>query len=172
MKSPGQRYVQYANLTYQHSGTLWDRHYRSCPVNQEAYLLAGQSYIEFNPVRADMVMHPADYPWSQATVQMPRVRPARSSKCSGSIRHRCRMRHGGKRRIGRCSGTKWSPHWWIRFGERRMATLCWVTSALPGRLRRSLAAGQCRESRDDRASALNQSPEPYLMGDTRVNVNL
>ncbi len=168
MKSPGQRYVQYANLTYQHSGTLWDRHYRSYPVNQEAYLLAGQSYIEFNPVRADMVMHPADYPWSSHRANA----EGEASPLIQVLRHRCRMRHGGKRRIGRCSGTKWSPHWWIRFGERRMATLCWLTSALPGRLRRSLAAGQCRESRDDRASALNQSPEPYLMGDTRVNVNL
>jgi len=27
-------------------------------------LLACQRYIELNPVRAGMVMHPADYPWS------------------------------------------------------------------------------------------------------------
>lgn len=43
---------------------------------------------------------------------------------------------------------------------------------LPGRSRQGLAARQCRESRDGRPSVLNQSPEPYLMGDTRVNVNL
>ena len=71
----------------------------------------------------------------------------------------------GKRLIGSCSGTNWSPDWWIRFGEPRMATLCWATSALPGRSRRSLAAGQCREDRDGRASVLNRRQKPCWMGD-------
>jgi len=64
MKSLGQRYVQYVNRTYQRSGTLWEGHYRPCPVDQDAYLLACQRYIDLNPVRAGMVRHPADYPWS------------------------------------------------------------------------------------------------------------
>lgn len=64
MKALGQRYVQYVNRTYLRSGTLWEGRYRSCPVDQEAYLLACQRYIELNPVRAAMVRHPADYPWS------------------------------------------------------------------------------------------------------------
>ena len=34
------------------------------PGRSDAYLLACQRYIELNPVRAGMVMHPADYPWS------------------------------------------------------------------------------------------------------------
>lgn len=64
MKALGQRYVQYVNRVHRRSGTLWEGRYRSCPVQAEAYLLACQRYIEFNPVRAGMVAHPAEYRWS------------------------------------------------------------------------------------------------------------
>ncbi|MDP1613218.1 MAG: transposase [Sulfuritalea sp.] len=64
MKALGQRYVQYFNRTYRRSGTLWEGRFRSCPTQQEAYLLACQRYIELNPVRAGMVEHPAEYRWS------------------------------------------------------------------------------------------------------------
>lgn len=60
----GQRYVQYFNRSYRRSGTLWEGRYRSCLVQEDAYLLACQHYIELNPVRANMVEHPAEYPWS------------------------------------------------------------------------------------------------------------
>jgi putative transposase len=58
MKSLGQRYVQYVNRVYRRSGTLWEGRCRSCPVQEETYLLACQRYIEPNPVRANMVAHP------------------------------------------------------------------------------------------------------------------
>jgi putative transposase len=64
MKSLGQRYVQYVNRSYRRSGTLWEGRFRSCPVQEEGYLLACQRYIELNPVRANMVAHPAEYRWS------------------------------------------------------------------------------------------------------------
>lgn len=64
MKLLGQRYVQYVNRAYQRSGTLWEGRFRSCPVQEESYLLGCQRYIELNPVRASMVTHPADYRWS------------------------------------------------------------------------------------------------------------
>lgn len=64
MKALGQRYVQYANRTYQRSGTLWEGRFRSCLIQEDRYLLSCQRYIELNPVRAGMVEHPADYPWS------------------------------------------------------------------------------------------------------------
>jgi putative transposase len=64
MKALGQRYVQYVNRTYRRSGTLWEGRFRSCPTQAEEYLLACQRYIELNPVRAQMVEHPADYHWS------------------------------------------------------------------------------------------------------------
>ena len=64
MKGLGQRYVQYVNRTYQRSGTLWEGRFRSCLIQDEAYLLACYRYIELNPVRAGMVEHPAQYRWS------------------------------------------------------------------------------------------------------------
>jgi putative transposase len=64
MKALGQRYVQYVNRVYRRSGTLWEGRFRSCPFQEEAYLLACQRYIELNPVRAGMVEHPGEYRWS------------------------------------------------------------------------------------------------------------
>ncbi len=64
MKALGQRYVQYINRVYRRSGTLWEGRFRSCLTQEDSYLLACQRYIELNPVRATMVEHPADYPWS------------------------------------------------------------------------------------------------------------
>jgi REP-associated tyrosine transposase len=64
MKALGQRYVQYVNRVYRRSGTLWEGRFRSCPIQEDAYLLACQRYIELNPVRAGMVKHPAEYRWS------------------------------------------------------------------------------------------------------------
>ena len=64
MKALGQRYVQYVNRVYRRSDTLWEGRFRSCPIQEEAYLLACQRYIELNPVRAGMVEHPGEYRWS------------------------------------------------------------------------------------------------------------
>lgn len=64
MKALGQCYVQYINKTYKRSGTLWEGRYKSCPTQVETYLLTCQRYIELNPVRANMVSHPAEYRWS------------------------------------------------------------------------------------------------------------
>lgn len=64
MKHLGQRYVQYINRTYRRTGTLWEGRFRSCLAQSEHYVMACYRYIELNPVRAGMVEHPADYPWS------------------------------------------------------------------------------------------------------------
>lgn len=68
MKLLGQRYVQYVNRVYRRSGTLWEGRFRSCLVQEEGYLLECQRYIELNPVRANMVEHPAEYRWSSYRV--------------------------------------------------------------------------------------------------------
>ena len=63
-QSAGRKYVQYFNFTYRRSGTLWEGRYRATVVDSEQYMLAVMRYIELNPVRAGMVVHPRDYPWS------------------------------------------------------------------------------------------------------------
>ncbi|HSU65176.1 MAG TPA: hypothetical protein VLJ12_15050, partial [Burkholderiales bacterium] len=45
-------------------GSLWEGRFRSCLVQSESYVLACYRYLELNPVRASMVIHPGDYPWS------------------------------------------------------------------------------------------------------------
>ena len=64
MKHLGQHYVQYVNRVRRRTGTLWEGRFRSCLAQSENYVLACYRYIELNPVRAGMVVHPRDYPWS------------------------------------------------------------------------------------------------------------
>jgi len=64
MQSVGRRYVQYVNREYKRSGTLWEGRHKSSLIQADDYLLACYRYIELNPVRANMVSHPAEYPWS------------------------------------------------------------------------------------------------------------
>jgi putative transposase len=68
MKFLGQRYVQYVNKTYKRTGTLWEGRFRSSIVQSQHYLLGCYRYIELNPVRASMVRHPGEYPWSSYAV--------------------------------------------------------------------------------------------------------
>lgn len=64
MQSVGRRYVQYFNYTYERTGTLWEGRYKATLIDSEQYLLTCNRYIELNPVRAQMVGHPSEYPWS------------------------------------------------------------------------------------------------------------
>ena len=64
MQMLGRYYVQYFNYTYQRTGTLWEGRYKATLIDTERYLLTCCRYIELNPVRAGMVKHPSEYPWS------------------------------------------------------------------------------------------------------------
>ena len=64
MQSLGRVYVQQFNYLYKRSGTLWEGRYRATLIDSNQYLLACQRYIELNPVRAEMVEHSGEYPWS------------------------------------------------------------------------------------------------------------
>ena len=64
MQSLGRKYVQYFNWRHRRTGTLWEGRYKATLIDTEAYLLTCYRYIELNPVRAGMVEHPAEYPWS------------------------------------------------------------------------------------------------------------
>lgn len=64
MQMLGRYYVQYFNYTYDRTGTLWEGRYKATLLDSEQYLLTCMRYIELNPVRAGIVEHPRDYPWS------------------------------------------------------------------------------------------------------------
>ncbi len=51
------------STTAKRTGTLWEDRYKTTLIDSDQYLLTCMRYIELNPVRADMVGHPADYPW-------------------------------------------------------------------------------------------------------------
>ena len=63
-QSLGRLYVTYINKTYKRSGTLWEGRHKGNIIDTQTYFLNCMKYIELNPVRANMVRHAADYPWS------------------------------------------------------------------------------------------------------------
>ena len=64
MQALGRSYVRYINITYKRTGTLWEGRFKSSIVDSERYFLTVSRYIELNPVRAKMTLHPGAYPWS------------------------------------------------------------------------------------------------------------
>jgi putative transposase len=64
MQHLGRRFVRYVNHIYRRSGTLWEGRFKASLVDTESYFLRCCRYIECNPVRAQMVVDPGDYPWS------------------------------------------------------------------------------------------------------------
>ena len=65
--SPYARAVQ-AELST--TGHLFERRYHAVLVDADEYLLGLLRYMHMNPVRAGMVNHPADYPWSSHHVYL------------------------------------------------------------------------------------------------------
>ncbi len=59
------RYAQYFNKKYRKCGHIWQGRYFSCLLD-EAYLKSVIRYVECNPVRAKLVSHAWDWPWSSA----------------------------------------------------------------------------------------------------------
>lgn len=64
MQAQGRKYVQRFNFTHGRTGTLWEGRYKSTLVDADNYLLTVYRYIELNPVRANIVAHASEYPWS------------------------------------------------------------------------------------------------------------
>ena len=64
-------YAQRFNTEHSRSGHLWQARFYSCPA-EETTLLAIMRYIEQNPVRARIVPHAWEYPWSSAALHVGR----------------------------------------------------------------------------------------------------
>jgi|SRR5579872_463701 len=62
-------YARWLNLRRQQVGHAWQNRFYSCPLD-EVHGWAALRYIELNPVRAGLVINPADWPWSSATVHL------------------------------------------------------------------------------------------------------
>jgi len=66
MQTLGRRYVTQFNQRHQRSGTLWEGRFRTALIETPAHFLDVLVYVEQHPVRAGLVEHAADHPWSSA----------------------------------------------------------------------------------------------------------
>lgn len=57
-------YFHYFKKNYAYQGHLWHGRYRSIPILEETHFLQSGRYIELNPIKAKLVIHPRLYPWS------------------------------------------------------------------------------------------------------------
>jgi putative transposase len=57
-------YTQAYNRRHRKVGHLFQGRFKAILVDQDAYLLEVCRYVDLNPVRANMVAHPADWCWS------------------------------------------------------------------------------------------------------------
>ncbi len=60
----GSKFARLMNQRWGRTGTLFEGRFRSIMVETDSYLVTCMRYIDLNPVRAGLVRHPADYPWS------------------------------------------------------------------------------------------------------------
>jgi putative transposase len=64
MKSVAQRYALYRNRRRESTGKLFEERYRCFPILDTEQLGVVTCYVDANPLRAGMVVDPAEYPWS------------------------------------------------------------------------------------------------------------
>jgi len=64
MKTLLQRFTCWFNRCNQRTGTLWEQRFKSVIVEDGIAATTIAAYIDLNPVRAAMVVDPADYRWS------------------------------------------------------------------------------------------------------------
>lgn len=58
------RYTRWINWRLNRSGHLFQGRFKAILVDADAYLLELTRYLHINPLRADMVQSPEEYPWS------------------------------------------------------------------------------------------------------------
>jgi putative transposase len=66
VQAVGRRFAAASNLRHGRSGSLWQRRFSATVVDAQAHFLDCLRFVEAAPVRARLVAHAADYPWSSA----------------------------------------------------------------------------------------------------------
>jgi putative transposase len=64
MPAIAERYARHLATAYGHRESVWEETYDASPARARRHLLACMRYIEENPVRAGLALHPGAYPWS------------------------------------------------------------------------------------------------------------
>ena len=63
-------YAQYFKYKYRTTGHFWQDRYKSFVIQRDRYIINCITYIEYNPVRAEIVSRPEEYPWSSYTARI------------------------------------------------------------------------------------------------------
>src|SRR5690606_15045405 len=103
-------YSRWLNIRLRRRGHSWENRYFSSPLDP-AHVDYAMRYVEFNPVRAELLTSVLDYPWSSA-VSTPVSRPPRNGLTTVPGRIATHLRNGG-RCLGSASG---NPLTWPAFG--------------------------------------------------------
>lgn len=64
MKFIKEKYASYRHRELQTTGHLYERRFKSYPIESDRHFLAVLKYIHFNPVKAGMCFNPIDHEWS------------------------------------------------------------------------------------------------------------
>jgi putative transposase len=64
MQGTSLTYTLWFNKKYGKVGHLWQGRFKSMAIQKDRYLIDCVNYIEYNPLRADLVKSPLDYIWS------------------------------------------------------------------------------------------------------------
>ena len=57
-------YTLWFNKKYRKVGHLWQGRFKNMIIQKDRYLVDCLNYIEYNPVRANLISSPVDYIWS------------------------------------------------------------------------------------------------------------
>ncbi|OBS08402.1 toxin RelE [Acidihalobacter prosperus] len=68
-------YTQATNRRHHKCGHLFQGRFKGILVDKDHYLLELARYVVLNPVRAGMIKHPIDYPWSSYPAMMGEATP-------------------------------------------------------------------------------------------------
>lgn len=76
MKLLNMKYAIFFNKKYRFVGQLMQGRFQAETIEDDRYFLALNRYIHLNPVKAGIVPHPKDYPWSSYKAYVEGIKPS------------------------------------------------------------------------------------------------
>jgi len=70
MQGVNQSFAIYFNRKYRSSGQLWFGRFRSVVLDNVSDLVECIKYVEFKPVKENLVFSPVEYPWSSCSLRV------------------------------------------------------------------------------------------------------
>ncbi len=134
MQGLQQSYSQYYNLRHRKTGHVFQGRYKAIVCEKDEYLLQLIRHIHLNPVRADLVRRPIEYPWSSYGIylgaagnRLDLVAPGRIVSLFGPTR--CQQINSYQRFVEEMMAKEGVVGTWLRRLERQklIPPRCWLT---------------------------------------------